>query len=211
MSSIKKWSLIVLPLLIMVVTAEVASYFIWHNIFIHKQQRGVFKVRQILGAKHYNDHDKIIPHPYTLYWNNPFFTDEFGRQYDDNGYRSPKYIPRDNELRVLALGGSTTNSWPYTLDRTKIWTARLQKMLEDRTKNPVHVFNAGLPNGTSAELMVHYLQNGKYLKPHLVILHTGGNDINSLLSQWLIYIIFFDLANTLNYIFVSKIYKLVVY
>jgi hypothetical protein len=42
-------------------------------------------------------------------------------------------------------------------------------------------FNAGLPYGTSAKLMIQYLQVGKFKNPHLVIFHEGGNDVAPLL------------------------------
>ena len=161
-----------------VAAMELGSYEIWSGYLKTQVSNGVFRVNTILGQ---DTSQTLVSNPYSLYWNNPAFTDEYGRQYDDGGYRSPPYQPRDNELRILALGGSTTNVYPYIKDRSKIWTSLLAESLSKSLNRPVHVFNAGLPYGTSAELMIHFLLKGKYLKPHVVIFHEGGNDVAPLL------------------------------
>jgi hypothetical protein len=180
MSWTKRGLLFFVPIVIAIFTLEVGSYFLW-NFMTEKRHGGVFMVKSIIGEVSINQTQTIVSHPYSLYWNNPLYVDEFGRQYDDDGYRSPVYFQQDRELRILVLGGSTTNSYPYVRDPKKIWTFQLQEILSKELQRPVHVFNAGLPYGTSAELMVHYLQSGRLKKPHLVIFHEGGNDIAPLL------------------------------
>ena len=180
MSWTKRVLVFSLPIMIFLFAIEVGSYFLW-DFMSDKRHGGVFVVKSIIGEPSLNNTQTIISHPYSLYWNNPAYSDEFGRQYDENGYRSLPYIKQEKELRILVLGGSTTNSYPFVKDPQKIWTAQLQKILEEKFRRPVHVFNAGLPSGTSAELMVHYLQVGKFKNPHLVVFHEGGNDVLPLL------------------------------
>ena len=176
MSWTKKIIIFFVPILIFVLVIELGSYLVW-NIMSDKRHGGVFVVKAIIGEPSIHQTQTIVSHPYSLYWNNPAYSDEYGKQYDENGYRSPPYVKRDGELRILVLGGSTTNSYPYIKDPQKIWTAQLRKILEKDMQRPIHIFNAGLPSGTSAELLIHYLQIGKFKNPHLVIFHEGGNDV----------------------------------
>jgi lysophospholipase L1-like esterase len=180
-SWIKRHALRWVPLLIVVVLLEGFSYVAWHAYLKDKRSNGVFRVKQILAGGDLVGNQTIVSNPYSLYWNNPEFADDHGRQYDSHGYRSPEYVPRDGELRVLVLGGSTTNEYPYIPDPKKTWTYLLNQTLEKATGRPVHVFNAGIPNGTTAELLSHFVFRGKYLKPHIVVLHEGGNDVAALL------------------------------
>jgi lysophospholipase L1-like esterase len=171
------------PLLVavgFVVLTEGSSFFAW-KYFEKTTHTGVFSVKKIIEDPFLDAMETILPNPYSLYWNNPNFFDLYGKQYDDLGYRSHNYVPEENDIKILALGGSTTNAYPYVKDRTKIWTSRLEEMIRSYTGRSAHVFNAGIPNGTSAELMAHYLLLGRYLKPDIVIFHEGTNDIGPLM------------------------------
>ena len=43
----------------------------------------------------------------------------------------------------------------------------------------MEVINAGVPWGTSAEILTHYLFKFRYYKPDLVVINTGGNDAHA--------------------------------
>lgn len=126
----------------------------------------------------FNDVTTMIPNPYSLYWNNPEYRDiEYGKIYNSLGYRSIELDSLDSEtIRILALGGSTTNVYPFVKNNNKIWTYLVEKKLNINSKSKYHVMNAGLPYGTSAELLSHYIFKGKYTLPKYVIYHGGGND-----------------------------------
>ncbi|MEX0287395.1 MAG: SGNH/GDSL hydrolase family protein [Paracoccaceae bacterium] len=154
---------------------ELGCWAIW-NFATSERHPGAAAIRQALSGE-VNRFNTILSHPYSLYWNNPDFEDaEFGPQYNALGHRSGPVPEDDDSFVVLALGGSTTNAYPYVRDRNLIWTALLEDHLEGYLNREVTVLNAGLPYGTTAELMVHFLMTGKYLNPDLVIYHGGGND-----------------------------------
>jgi hypothetical protein len=107
---------------------------------------------------------------------------DYGHPFNSLGHRSRELndIPK-NAFKILVLGGSTTNMWPYVKNNNKIWTKLLEDKLSEKYSMNIDVINAGLPYGTSAELMVHFLMVEKYLKPNLVIYHDSGNDIMPLM------------------------------
>ena len=126
----------------------------------------------------------LISAPYGLYRNNPAYvsnTEPSLRQNDENGYRNPAYGKGNNCVVILAYGGSTTNEYPY-VKRAESWTMRLKDMLQQHKglvqnrKDCVQVYNAAVTYGTSAEIVSDYMFRGKFLKPDLIVLHTGGND-----------------------------------
>ncbi len=127
----------------------------------------------------------FISNPYSLYWNNPEYTDaSYGKIYNSLGYRSIEESKIDvSSKRIIALGGSTTNMYPYIKDNSKIWTYLVEKTLNENAPFSYHVINAGLAYGTTAELLSHYIFKGKYTNPDYVIYHGGGNDMMPLFFQ----------------------------
>jgi lysophospholipase L1-like esterase len=92
------------------------------------------------------------------------------------GYRivpQPERGPGEHPRKILVLGGSTTFSYPYVPNPANAWPAQLQKLLGPG----VEVINAGLSSATSAELLAAYVFRHRYLKPDIVIIHEGGNDV----------------------------------
>tara|TARA_B100000768_G_C11281133_1_gene378670 strand:+ start:2122 stop:3222 length:1101 start_codon:yes stop_codon:yes gene_type:complete len=145
---------------------------------------GRMAVDSLINGKNFrNSEALLVPNPYSLYWNNPNFLDaDFGKQYDKYGYRSDEAdISNKDLVKILVLGGSTTNMWPYIKDKNKIWTSLLEQKLEQYLNKNIVIINAGLPYGTSAEALAHYSMNAKYLKPNITIYHGGGNDTMPLL------------------------------
>ena len=163
--------------LFLVLVLEILGHFAWNNI---KSLNifGVLQVHKALNSKEAYYLQRFEPSTYGLYWNNPNFRDrEHGKQYDKNGYRNIERVSTEiSSIKILIMGGSTTNSYPYTKDRNKIWTTLLEKKLSNYGI-PVIVYNAGLPGGTTGEMLSNYLFNAQYLMPDLIIIHTGSNDI----------------------------------
>ena len=136
----------------------------------------------------FNSDQKYVPNPYTLYRNNPshlsISRNQRIKEYDSNGYRNPEYKKNSKCFKILAIGGSTTNQYPFST-RDDTWTMKLKDMLNNEAlkDNCFDVYNAGLSGGTSAELLSDYLFNGIYLNPDLLIIHTGGNDGQALWQE----------------------------
>src|SRR5215472_3872417 len=146
--------------------------------FQEAHKNGIRVVSYVLNerADIYGDDSSIIPHPYLLYVNRPNFKAKGFTQTDDRGYRNvpqPKRPAQDHPKRILVLGGSTTFSYPYVPNPGDAWPAQLQKLLGPHFE----VINAGLSSATTAELLADYMFRHRYLKPDVVIIHEGGNDV----------------------------------
>jgi lysophospholipase L1-like esterase len=184
MSWIKKNLPILLSLLLTLGLFELGSY----GILKYFDKMGINKAGlTFLSTQLGNSAIKttIIPNPYSLYWNNPEYTDtDYGKIYNSLGYRSIEESEINvNSKRIFALGGSTTNVYPYVKDNSKIWTYLVETTLNENKPFNYHVINAGLPYGTTAELLSHYIFKGKYTNPDYVIYHGGGNDMMPLFFQ----------------------------
>ena len=101
-----------------------------------------------------------------------------------SGYRgAPVAEPSDSVLRVLALGGSTT--FGVGLDDADTWPVRLQVALDSALAaapgrfRRSEVINGGVPGYTSAENLIQLELLGVYLKPDVVVLFQGLNDIRN--------------------------------
>lgn len=141
-------------------------------------------VRRILAG----DESRVIVHAqntvgqaYLLYIAAPGYVDAKGVvQHNEDGYRGAR-VPLSRTpgvARILFLGGSTTYDWQVD-HPDSTYPARIGQML--RAYRPpgirdVEVINGGLPWGTSAEQLTHYLFKYRYYRPDLVVLDTGGND-----------------------------------
>lgn len=121
----------------------------------------------------------VVPHPYLLYTRPPGYVGQYNRL----GYRNYDFDERKpaGTLRILCLGGSTTDMYPYVPARDSTWVARLERLLVLRLGKPVQVINAGLPAATSAELLAAYTHRHRHLRPDWIIYHEGGNDVVPLL------------------------------
>ncbi len=96
---------------------------------------------------------------------------------DTMGFRVWPTIDYDDkkELRVFAIGGSTTQDAP--LDDQKTWTHLLQRVLQTEIKQPLSVVNTGV-SGLFSIHHVATLRRVVKLKPDLVVLLIGVNDWN---------------------------------
>ena len=86
-----------------------------------------------------------------------------------------------NELRILAIGGSTTQGYDYRYDKT--WCQVLEKKLESQMKLPVNVYNGGTAGASMFDHIALLQNRAIHLKPDMVILFAGVNDLNLLLGD----------------------------
>jgi len=141
--------------------------------------------RHMLGTDH-SGPPRGVGQPYLLYVPTPGFEGLDGVRHSPDGYRG-ETVPRKRTpgvARVLCLGGSTTYGWKVK-DDSQTYPAWLERVLS--TDLPpgiegIEVINAGLPGGTSAELLTHLHFKWRYYRPDVVVLNTGGNDAFALAS-----------------------------
>lgn len=122
-------------------------------------------------------------HPYLYYTHRSGYIAFSNLQFNSLGHRNPEVSPEASPdvIRILCIGGSTTVSFPYVENPDETWPAKLETLLERDIGRNFEVINAGLNGGNSADLLAHYIFRNRYLKPHIVILHVGGNDATALL------------------------------
>ncbi len=176
MSFWKKWTFGVILVVLLVILAEWMSWSLMtpacrlgRRILRGKENVQLVRVQNTIGQA------------YLLYICAPNYVHpQNGPQHNADGYRG-NAVPlerRPGVLRVLCLGGSTTYGWtvPYP---NQTYPAVLEELLRaDLPKNytEVEVLNAGLPYGTSAEILTHYHFKYHYYRPDVVIINAGGND-----------------------------------
>src|SRR3954471_7962404 len=152
--------------------------------FQRTHRNGIRVVEYVLHQRTdvYDEDSSIIPHPYLLYANRPGFSGKGFLQTDAAGYRivpQPERATTEPPQKILALGGSTTFSYPYVADPANAWPAQLQTILGPG----VEVINAGLSSATSAELLASYIFRHRYLKSDIVIIDVGGNDVTAMMFE----------------------------
>jgi lysophospholipase L1-like esterase len=91
------------------------------------------------------------------------------------GMRGPE-LRDDGARRILAIGDSCTWGWQVGQDET--YPADLQRLL-DQQDGPerYQVLNAGVPGYTSYQVLVALREKGLPLKPAIVIIAVGFNDL----------------------------------
>lgn len=105
----------------------------------------------------------------------PISINNYGFRHEDDIEESKK------EVRIFALGGSTTQNYDYQYEET--WTQVLEKKLESDTNIDFDVYNGGTA-GSALIDHIALLQNRViHLKPDYIILFVGINDLNLLLGD----------------------------
>ena len=102
----------------------------------------------------------------------------FGKVATSNalGYRSPERpVDAPKGQRILCAGGSTTFDIGVT-DDAATWPWRLETELAN-DGHTVEVWNAGFPGWTSLENLLSLAQRDARLRPSLMILYQGINDL----------------------------------
>ena len=123
-----------------------------------------------------NQSTQFVPHsgimPGVTYTQSQFTTNALGLRGDP--------LPDDQRLRVLAIGGSSTEA--LFLDDKDAWPHVLQEELTTRLNKPVWVGNAGKSGlNTFSHATQFYFQLAE-LQPKIVILTAGINDLNQCIS-----------------------------
>jgi lysophospholipase L1-like esterase len=103
----------------------------------------------------------------------------FGKEaaFNQLGYRSPErpLAAEPGTVRILCAGGSTTFDLLAESDE-RTWPFRLEQKL--RQKRPrIEVWNAGFPGWTSLESLISLCLRDVDLRPALVVLYQGDNDL----------------------------------
>lgn len=165
-----------LGILSSLIIIEICSRFLYRFI---TPLNGRFIVSSLTGGINPNKDQVVQPHPYMLYVNTPNWERDGIKQTNSLGYRGNEIslIPQKNTVRILALGSSTTLSYPYVSQPSQSWINQLQNILNERSgKDNVEAINGGVNYATSAELLAHYLFRDRYLKSKIVVIHEGYND-----------------------------------
>ncbi len=89
---------------------------------------------------------------------------------------------KKKKIRIACLGGSTTYSDPVPTGDLS-YPAQLEKYLQQKGLD-VEVVNCGMPYYSSAEVLANYCFKGVYLNADIVIIMTGLNDTEPLISPF---------------------------
>lgn len=123
--------------------------------------------------------DKLFePRPYGLYWNSANYHENGQKQTDLNGFRYKGYdVSKEKRLfRVLVYGGSTTFSNHFISDPKMCWPYQTENLTNLELLHETEFINAGLNWATSAELLIHFIIEGRDFQPDLLIIEGPGND-----------------------------------
>lgn len=169
----------IITVLLVLGAAEIAARVAFPRIFRHPE-----KSLALLRGENLRSSRRVIGQPYLNYALAPDFKDGDGSQHNAHGQRGP-LVPMERQpgtLRVLCLGGSTTYGWSVRRP-DEAYPGQLQALLAAKPPpgySEVEVINAGLPWGTSAELLTHYHFKFHYYRPDWVVLHVGINDAQAI-------------------------------
>lgn len=143
------------------------------------------KRQYLLGAQNpYESFQFSLAQAYLHYIPIPNFAHNGILDHNGQGYRgrAVRLDKAPGTLRVICLGGSTTYGWGVD-DPAKTYPAYLEGLLAQRPVpgfDRVEVVNAGIPWGTTAEILTHYHFKFHYFRPDLVVLNVGSNDAQGL-------------------------------
>ncbi|KPM46877.1 SGNH/GDSL hydrolase family protein [Jiulongibacter sediminis] len=86
-----------------------------------------------------------------------------------------------NEISIFAIGGSTTQGYDYAYEKT--WCQVLEKNLEEKTGRAINVYNGGTAGAAMFDHIALLQNRVIHLKPDMVILFAGVNDLNLLVGD----------------------------
>ena len=155
-------------ILISLIFLEISCAVIVYFVISPAQQSHLEKIRQ-------NPENYFIPHPYTLYMPNPGFKAYGKPQHNSLGFRGKEIDPPADKFRIFCLGGSTTYGW-LEHDSDKTYPMQMAVALSGERKD-LEVINGGLPMGASPDILSTFQYRVLPLKPDLLVLHMGLNDI----------------------------------
>jgi len=129
---------------------------------------------------------KLIRANYPLSSKNKYFFPQIGTNNIGvvNGPDGCKNIKlRTSKIRVVCLGASTTGNYIQEGDNVYSYPNLLEKQLNIEKPGTYEVINAGIGGYNSADILIFYLLCIQDLKPDIVILYHGYNDIRHYLSK----------------------------
>jgi len=167
-------------LIVIVVPVELASY-----LYIKFFRNDIIPIVTFLKeGTPINKFQNCISQSYLNYIPSPGYKSDAFIQHNKHGYRG-QLVPLEkveNTIRILFLGGSTTYGWGVK-NPDATYPAFTAKYLEKKIPNKkFEIINAGIPWGTSAEMLTHYLFKFRYYKPDIIVLNEGGNDAQGLVN-----------------------------
>lgn len=176
MKKYRKFWKVLLPSVVFIFFIEITCRIFYVSI---TPKEGRNAVGLLIRDKNLIKSQSVQPHPYLSYVNTPKWERDGFIQNNSLGYRGKEIDlePKPDAFRILVLGESTTLSYPYVKNPDDSWSAKLEKLLNQYGIIKTEVINGGLNYATSAELLSHYIFRDRYLKPKMVILHVGYNDV----------------------------------
>jgi lysophospholipase L1-like esterase len=178
---VKKTIFILIPYVVVFLLLEVGCR-IWISNYASRSSRADF-LTPFTTPINIADQSIYLPHHYTLYNLRPNLELPEGTKHNNLGMRDHRVLDGKKEgvIRVVFIGGSTT----YTIgikDNKKIFTYRLEERLHEYYKDllpdhKVQVINAGMGGATSAENMLRLIFFVSEIRPDLVVIQHGLNDV----------------------------------
>ncbi len=86
---------------------------------------------------------------------------------------------KENDYKIVALGGSTTDGRLYSF---KSWPELMYDRLHDKGVKNVTIYNGGVVDYTSGQELVKLIRDAIVLKPNMIIVYDGFNDLNKRFS-----------------------------
>jgi len=165
------------------------NYMVFITILVSIELLGQIGYRMIKGKYVYEEQEVIFrEHPYLSVSpkiNAKIINDTQEKEVSSNeeGFRTVgnEKMSFENPVKIACLGGSTTfgtgvtdtDSWPY--------------LLQQRLGSAYKVYNLGVPGYSTLEAMVQLTTTVQHIKPDIVIIYQGWNDINKYHSEDLAY------------------------
>ncbi|MDD3876383.1 MAG: SGNH/GDSL hydrolase family protein [Bacteroidales bacterium] len=178
-SLLKKILMYLILVLIIIIPIELASY-----LYIKYKRPEIIKlVDYFKSDKPIIEYQLCISQAYLNYIPTPGEVEHNIVQHNEHGYRGvlvPRKRDNADSFRILFLGGSTTYGWGVA-DPLKTYPEFTGKYLrENLPGKKIEIINAGVPWGTSAEILIHYLLKFRYYNADLVVINEGGNDAQAI-------------------------------
>ena len=126
----------------------------------------------------YSEINSTYPYPYRVYGTEPFYRSD-ALNTNSIGLRGKKeYEPETDKYRVIILGGSAVFGYGAISSDENTIPANLEKLLNEKIEGEkFEVINAGQGFYESTSELMFYLTDLLQLKPNLVILLDGFNDV----------------------------------
>lgn len=105
---------------------------------------------------------------------------KFSNKVNNVGFRHGGSNTNNKSYKIMCVGGSTTFGTGVQ-DSSDTYPFQLELFMKEN-RFDIQVINAGVPYHTSLDMLIRYVTKGIYLKPDMVLIHTGGNDTGPLNS-----------------------------